>query len=159
MLLSSPGISLHYLKLYSTAFLHPSLHCFNRITPCQINQEKEKKFRQSGIPMVFQIFFCQSVSWTSGVFSSYLFDQKMNTIGPRNYHRLAYQSAINKISVPVKMEGPTPGSQAFLDFAILFISLSLVCILLSQTWIISRKEKKMWRMTIPLKWTQHSKRG
>ena len=52
----------------------------------------------------------KTLSWPSGVFFSHLFEQKMNTIGARNYHCLAYQSTMNKNSVPVKMEGPPPGS-------------------------------------------------
>ncbi len=52
----------------------------------------------------------KTLSWPSGVFFSYLFYQKMNTIGAKNYHCLAYRLTMNKDSVPVKMEGPPPGS-------------------------------------------------
>ena len=60
--------------------------------------------------MLYSFHSIKTLSWPSGVFFSYLCDQKMNTIGARNYHCLAYRSTMNKNLVPVKMEGPPPGS-------------------------------------------------
>ncbi len=63
----------------------------------------------------------KTLSWPSRLFFSYLFDHKMNIIEPRNYYHLAYWPTIKrKIQYPsCKMEGPSPESKSFFDFAIL----------------------------------------
>ena len=62
MLLSSAGLSVNYVKLYSTGIYQPALDCLiqqDKILPDQ--SRKGKKLSQSGISMVIQKFFVRVI--------------------------------------------------------------------------------------------------